>query len=158
MNKAILVGHLGANPVLRYTAGGSPVCEMSVATNHAYADKQGNKISHTEWHHVVVWGRLGESCAKYLSKGRGVLVEGRIQTRTWEDKHGRTHYMTEVIASAVEFLGRGQGKPAPDRQAPPREEPRQLEPEPEPAPAGLFPQSELVHPIVGGDPSGDPLL
>lgn len=105
VNKVILVGRLGQNPEVRYTPSGSAVANFSVATNEAWTDKSGQKQERTEWHRIVVWGKLAELCAKYLEKGRQCYVEGRLQTRSWQDKDGQTKYSTEVQAQTVQFLG-----------------------------------------------------
>jgi single-strand DNA-binding protein len=105
VNKAILIGNLGRNPEIRYTQAGQSVCNFSVATNERWTDKSGQPQERTEWHRVVVWGKQGEHCGQYLSKGRSVYVEGRIQTREWNDKEGRKNYTTEIIATQVTFLG-----------------------------------------------------
>lgn len=109
VNKAILVGHLGQNPELRYTQGGHPVVNFSMATNEKWVDKAGQKQEKTEWHRVVVWGKVAEVCNQYLSKGRQVYVEGKLQTRQWDDKDGNKRYTTEVVAQSVQFLGGGGG-------------------------------------------------
>lgn len=110
MNKVILIGNLGAKPELKYLPSGQAVCEMRVATNESFKDKAGEKQERTEWHRVVVWGKTAENCAQYLDKGRMVAVEGRIQTRTWDDKtSGEKKYMTEIVAQNVKFLGGGKG-------------------------------------------------
>lgn len=105
VNKVILVGRLGQNPEVRYTPSGSAVANFSVATNEAWTDKSGQKQERTEWHRIVVWGKLAELCSKYLEKGRQCYVEGRLQTRSWQDKDGQTKYSTEVQAQTVQFLG-----------------------------------------------------
>src|SRR4051812_25033331 len=105
VNKVILVGRLGQNPEVRYTPSGAAVTNFSVATNESWTDKQGAKQERTEWHRIVVWGKLAELCAQYLSKGRQAYVEGRLQTRQWQDKDGQTKYTTEVQAQTVQFLG-----------------------------------------------------
>lgn len=105
VNKVILVGNLGGDPELKHTPGGDPVCEFSLATNESWTDKSGQKQERTEWHSIVVWGKRGEVCAKYLAKGRQAYVEGRLRTRSWEDKEGNKRYKTEVVASDVQFLG-----------------------------------------------------
>lgn len=107
VNKVILIGHLGADPDMRYTPSGAGVCELRVATSESWKDKNGQRQERTEWHRVVVWGKTAEICAKYLTKGRQVYVEGRIQTRTYDDKEGVKRYMTEVIANDVQFLSGG---------------------------------------------------
>jgi single-strand DNA-binding protein len=105
VNKVILIGNLGRDPELRYTQGGSPVTNFTLATNERWRDKDGNNQERTEWHRVVVWGRSAENCAQYLQKGRSVYIEGRLQTREWEDKDGNKRQTTEVNAMAVQFLG-----------------------------------------------------
>ena len=110
VNKVILVGHLGADPDMRYTPSGQGVCELRVATSESWNDKNGQRQERTEWHRVVVWGKRAEVCSKYLAKGRQVYVEGRIQTRNYDDKDGNKRYITEVIANDVQFLGGGRGE------------------------------------------------
>ena len=112
VNKVILVGRLGQNPEIRYTPSGAGVTNFSVATNESWTDKSGQKQERTEWHRVVVWGKLAELCSQYLQKGRQVYVEGRLQTRQWQDKDGQTKYTTEVQAQTVQFLGAGTGASA----------------------------------------------
>ncbi len=107
INKVILVGNLGSDPELRNTPSGTSVCEFSVATNETWKGKDGQTQDRTEWHRIIVWGRLGENCAKFLSKGRQVYVEGRLQTRSWEDKDGNKRYTTEIVARDIQFLGGG---------------------------------------------------
>lgn len=111
VNKVILVGNLGADPEVRYTQGGQAVCNFNVATNERWKDKtSGQPEERTEWHRVVVWGKLAELCRDYLAKGRTVYLEGRLQTRKWE-KDGVARYTTEVVAQTVQFLGaRGETK------------------------------------------------
>ncbi len=105
INKVIIVGNLGKDPELRYTPQGQAVCNFSVATSESWNDKNGQKQERTEWHRIVVWGKLGELCGKYLAKGRQAYVEGRLQTRSWDDKDGQKKYTTEVVANTVQFLG-----------------------------------------------------
>lgn len=107
MNKAIIIGNLGADPEIRYTASGSPVANLRVATNEKWTDKSGAKQERTEWHRVVVFGPTADSCGKYLSKGRQVAIEGRIQTKEWKDKDGNKRYTTEIVAHNVTFLSGG---------------------------------------------------
>lgn len=109
VNKVILIGNLGADPDLKYTPSGAAVCELRLATNESWTGKDGQKQDRTEWHRVIVWNKLAENCAKYLSKGRMAYVEGKIQTRQWDDKDGNKRYTTEVLASTVQFLG-GRGE------------------------------------------------
>lgn len=105
VNKVILIGRLGQNPEIRFTPSGAAVANFSVATNETWLDKAGQKQERTEWHRVVVWGKLAELCGQYLSKGRQAYIEGRMQTRQWQDKDGQTKYTTEVQAQTVQFLG-----------------------------------------------------
>jgi single-strand DNA-binding protein len=105
VNKVILIGNLGRDPELRYTQGGQAVVNFTLATSENWTDKSGEKVERTEWHRVVVWGRVGELCAQYLAKGRTVYIEGRIQTREWEDKDGNKRFTTEINAQTVQFLG-----------------------------------------------------
>ncbi len=109
INKVILVGRLGANPELRYTPGGQGVANFNMATSEQWTDKTGKKQERTEWHRIVVWGKLAELCSQYLAKGRQAYVEGRLQTRSWDDKEGIKRYTTEVVAQTVQFLGAGTG-------------------------------------------------
>jgi single-strand DNA-binding protein len=110
VNKVILVGNVGRDPELRYTQGGQPVASFSIATNERFKDKDGNWKDRTEWHRIVAWGRLAEICGEYLRKGRQVYVEGRIQTRDWEDKEGNKRQTTEIVILGMQMLGqRGEG-------------------------------------------------
>jgi single-strand DNA-binding protein len=116
VNKVILVGNLGADPDMRYTPSGAGVCELRMATNESWSDKNGQRQERTEWHRIVVWGKRAELCAKYLSKGRQCYVEGRLRTRSWEDKEGNKRYTTEIVATDVQFLGGGyEGGPGIER-------------------------------------------
>ncbi|RMH00127.1 MAG: single-stranded DNA-binding protein [Deltaproteobacteria bacterium] len=109
VNKVFLLGNLGRDPELRFTSNNTPVCQLNVATTRSYTDRGGQQQSQTEWHRVVVWGQQGERCAQYLSKGRQVFVEGRLQTRSYQDRDGNKRYVTEVVADNVQFLGGGRG-------------------------------------------------
>jgi single-strand DNA-binding protein len=114
INKVILIGNLGRDPELRYTQSGQAVANFSLATTDRFSNREGDRQERTEWHRVTVWGKTAENCAQYLNKGRSVYVEGRLQTREWEDKEGQKRRTTEVIAQTVQFLGsRGQGAGAP---------------------------------------------
>jgi len=115
INKAILIGNLGRDPELRYTQNGQAVANFPVATTENWNDKNGQRQERTEWHRIVVWGKSAEHCAQYLSKGRSVYCEGRIQTREWEDKDGNKRWTTEINASTVQFLGSPRGSGAPGR-------------------------------------------
>ena len=101
----VVVGHLGADPEMRYTASGTPVTNFSVATNRRWTDQQGQPQEETTWFRVVCWGKLAETTNQYLSKGRLVLVQGEIQTRSWEGEDGVTRYTWELRARDVKFLG-----------------------------------------------------
>ena len=106
INKVILIGRLGSDPEVRYTPSGVAVANFSVATSEEWKDKDsGEKKERTEWHRIVAWRRLGEICGEYLSKGRQVYVEGRLQTRSWDDRDGNKKYTTEIVASDIQFLG-----------------------------------------------------
>ena len=109
INKVILIGNLGADPEQRSTQGGVAVTNFRVATSESFEDREGNKQERTEWTTVVAWGKLGELCGKYLARGRKVYVEGKLQTRKWQDRAGADRYSTEVVAREVLFLdSRGQ--------------------------------------------------
>lgn len=108
LNKAFLMGNLGADPEVRYTSGGGAVANFRIATTEVWNDRQsGEKQERTEWHRIVVWGKQAELCGEYLRKGRPVLIEGRIQTREWTDKENQKRYTTEIVADRVTFLGGG---------------------------------------------------
>ena len=109
VNKAILVGNLGKDPEIRFTGTGRAVCKFPLATTTSWNDNDGNKQERTEWHNVIVWGKQGENCGKFLSKGRQVFVEGEIRSRSYDDKDGNKRYITEIIAQSVRFLGGGAG-------------------------------------------------
>jgi single-strand DNA-binding protein len=105
VNKVILIGHLGVAPEMRYTQSGQAVANFRIATNEKWTDKAGQSQDRTEWHRIVVWGKLAELCNQYLTKGRQVFVEGRLQTREWTDKENHKNYTTEIVAQQVTFLG-----------------------------------------------------
>ena len=105
VNKAIIIGNLGSDPELKYTPSGQAVANFSVATTESYNDAQGQRQDRTEWHRIVVWGKQAETCGRYLSKGRQVFIEGKIQTRQWDDRDGNKRYTTEIVARDVRFLG-----------------------------------------------------
>jgi single-strand DNA-binding protein len=148
VNKVILIGNLGANPELKYLPSGQAVCEMRLATNDVWTDKQGQRQERTEWHRVKVWGKVAENCAKYLAKGRTVYVEGRLQTRSWDDqKTGEKRYATDIVADRVQFLGGGPGGEA---------GPRAYAPTGAPAAGGAAPASAgEPPPDFGGPGPGD---
>ncbi len=105
VNKVILIGNLGRDPELRYTPSGQPVATFSLATTERWNDRNGQRQDRTEWHNIVAWGKLGELVNQYLKKGRSAYVEGRISTRSWDDKDGNKRYKTEIIANQIQFLG-----------------------------------------------------
>lgn len=108
----MLIGNLGADPEIRYTPSGSAVANFNIATTDYFVDKEGQKQERTEWHRIVVWGKQAEHCGEYLGKGRSVYIEGKLQTRSWEDKDGQKRYTTEVVAQLVQFLGSKSDSPA----------------------------------------------
>jgi len=111
LNRVLLIGNLGQDPEKRFTPSGQPVTTFTIATTERWKDRSnGQPQERTEWHRIVVWGQQAENCAQYLSKGRPVFVEGRLQTRQWEDKDGVKRTTTEVIAQRVLFLGSSQGR------------------------------------------------
>ena len=105
LNKALLIGHLGRDPEIRYTADGSPVANFSLATNEVWTDKSGTRQERTEWHNIVAWSKLADLAKRYLTKGRQVYVEGRIRTREWDDREGNKRRTTEIVASTLVLLG-----------------------------------------------------
>ncbi|PKN57711.1 MAG: single-stranded DNA-binding protein, partial [Deltaproteobacteria bacterium HGW-Deltaproteobacteria-14] len=110
VNKAIIIGNLGADPEVRTTAAGQMVATISVATSESFTGKDGQRQERTEWHRVVLWAKLAELAQRYLKKGEKVYIEGRIQTRSWDDQAtGQKKYSTEVVAREMTFLGGGQG-------------------------------------------------
>ena len=106
VNKVLLIGRLGRDPEVRYTPDGTAIANFSIATSEEWKDKNtGEKQQRTEWHRIVAFRRLGEICGEYLSKGRQVYIEGRLQTRDWQDKDGNKRYTTEIVASQMQMLG-----------------------------------------------------
>jgi single-strand DNA-binding protein len=107
VNKVILVGNLGRDAELRYTPGGAAVATLNMATTEVWNDKQGQRQEKTEWHRVVLWGKSAESLTEYLTKGKQIYIEGRLQTRQWDDKDGNKRYTTEIRGDRVVLLGGG---------------------------------------------------
>lgn len=108
VNKVIILGNVGADPELRYTPGGAAVTNFNIATNESWTDNNSERQERTEWHRIVVWGRLAEICNQYLRKGSKVYIEGRLQTRSWEGQDGQKRYTTEIVAREMQMLdGRG---------------------------------------------------
>jgi len=123
VNKAIIVGNLGGDPEVRNTQSGTSVANFRVASNRTWTDDTGEQQQETEWHRIVVFGRQAETCGQYLSAGSEVYVEGRLQTREWQNNSGETRYTTEIVANNVQFLSGGQGGNSQGGQ-PPSAEPR----------------------------------
>jgi len=127
VNKVIILGRLGQDPELKHTPSGNAVCNFSLATTESWNDKaSGQKQEKTEWHRVVVWGKLAELCNQYLAKGRQAYVEGSLQTRSWDDKEGNKKYTTEINAKTVQFIGSqqsdGNEQPQQSQQSQPAKE------------------------------------
>jgi len=114
VNKAIILGYAGADPELRYTSGGTAVANLNVATTRKWKDGNGDKQEETEWHRIVLWKRQAEVAKEFVNKGSLVYVEGRIQTRSYEDKDGTKKYTTEIIADRIQLIGGKSDKPAKD--------------------------------------------
>jgi len=112
VNKVILIGNLGKDPELKFTPSGVAVAKFSIATTEKFKDAEGNMKEHTEWHNIVLWRRLAELANEYLKKGSPVYIEGRLQTRSWDDQNGQKRYMTEIVADRMQFLGRREAGPA----------------------------------------------
>ena len=104
VNKVIIVGRLGSDPEVRYTPSGAAVANFNVATNRVYKNREGNQVEETEWHRIVVWSRLAEIAKEYCRKGSRIYIEGRLQTRDWEDQNGQKRYTTEVVAQELQLL------------------------------------------------------
>jgi single-strand DNA-binding protein len=117
VNKVILVGRLGKDPEVKYTQGGTPVAKFTVATNEVWKDQNGEKQERTEWHNIVAWTKLAEICGQYLNKGSRVYIEGRIQTRSWEDKDGNKRHITEIRADSMVMLSGKHEEARPEKSA-----------------------------------------
>jgi len=127
-NRVILVGHVGAKPDVRYTNSGAAVANFSLATNEAWTDGDGKRQERTDWHRVVVWRKLAEICEQYVNKGTLLYIEGKLQTRSWEDKNGVKRYTTEVVAENLTLLGgRGEVSEPPEEQYDMQTEPEEEE-------------------------------
>lgn len=109
VNKVFLLGHLGQDPEMRYTSNGTAVANFSLATSEKWKGEDGQWKGKTEWHKICAWGKLAEICGEYLTKGKQVFIEGKLQTRNWEDKDGNKRTTTEIIASSMQMLGGGGG-------------------------------------------------
>ena len=112
VNKVILVGNLGGDPTIRYTPSGTAVANFNIATTEKFIKKDGERDERTEWHRIVVWAKLAEICNQYLKKGKQVYIEGRLQTRQWEDQNGNKRSTTEIIANTMQMLGRAGDAPS----------------------------------------------
>ena len=121
LNKVMIIGHLGRDPELRYTPSGRPVTSFSVATTRTWTSSDGERREETEWFNVVAWGTLAEICKSHLSKGQQVYIEGRLQTRGWEDESGTRHYRTELVASEMILLGERLSSEGDDQDDDPRD-------------------------------------
>lgn len=134
VNKVILIGNLGRDPEVRYTPSGTAVANFTLATTETWTNRDGEKQSHTEWHRIVAWRRLGEICGEYLSKGKQVYIEGRIRTNEWEDQEGNKRKTTEIEALNMQMLGlRG-----------PAESLTEESPDPRPGTAGKEPTEDDI--------------
>lgn len=124
INKVMIMGRLGQDPELRYTPSGAAVANFSLATSEQWTDKSGERQERTEWHRIVVWGKLAELCNQYLSKGRQAFIEGSLQTRSWDAKDGSKRYTTEIIARNVQFIGgqASRGEAGDQASAPPQDD------------------------------------
>lgn len=128
INRVIIVGRLGKDPEIRYTADGKAVANMSVATSEEWKDKQtGDKQSKTEWHRIVIFGKLADIAGKYLKKGSQAYFEGKLQTRKWQDQNGQDRYSTEIVANVMQMLGSSQvtGDDSPKQEPQQQEQQRQ---------------------------------
>jgi single-strand DNA-binding protein len=106
VNKAILVGYVGIDPEIRYLDSGTPVCNFRMATSEVYKNKSGEKVTTTEWHNIVLWRGLAELAEKYIKKGTQIYIEGRIRTRSWDDKDGNKRYTTEIVGDNIQLLSK----------------------------------------------------
>jgi len=145
LNKAILFGRLGQDPELKALPSGTQVCSFSIATNRVYKDKDGNKQEQTDWHNIVLFGRQAEVAKQYLKKGDTVMIEGRIQTRSWEGSDGQKRYRTEIVADKMQFGPRGTAGQTPGAS----QEPQAVSGDEtaEPTPADIqYPDEEEINP------------
>jgi len=141
VNKVILVGNLGSDPEVRTTPGGQRVANFRIATSRSWAGQDGQRQEKTEWHSIVAWGKLAEICERYLTKGKQVYIEGRLETRSWQDKENQTRYKTEIICDQMQMLGRA-GE-------------RNGEPQTESPRGGAFPEENMAP--AGGNNADDDL-
>lgn len=148
VNKAIILGHLGRDPELKYLQSGQPVCNLNIATSRKYTNKQNEQVEETEWHRVTVWGKQAEHCNNFLTKGRQVYVEGRLETRSY-DKDGQKHYTTSIVADTVQFIGGAPGERQEGGQREQRQSGHQGQRQP-------TPPADDHYPFDGGAPTGNP--
>ena len=127
VNKVILVGHVGKDPEVRYLESNTPFCRMSLATSEVYKNKVGERVTTTEWHNVVLWRGLAEVAEKYVKKGSQVYIEGRLRTRSWDDKDKNKRYTTEIVADVLQLLGKKAEEPVIPGAAVPSAEPPSTE-------------------------------
>jgi single-strand DNA-binding protein len=114
INKVILIGNLGKDPEVRHLESGVAVCNFSIATGETYKDRNsGEKVTHTEWHNIVLWRGLAEVAEKYLKKGAKIYIEGKLRTRSWQDQEGNTRYTTEILGDNMTMLGKSEPNPSP---------------------------------------------
>jgi single-strand DNA-binding protein len=123
LNKVMIIGHLGREPEMRYTPSGRPVTSFNVATTRSWNSPDGERREETEWFNIVAWGNLAEICKQYLNKGQQVYIEGRLQTRRWEDQEGKKHFTTEVVANEMIMLGERPARYSGENAAPSHEPP-----------------------------------
>jgi len=148
VNKVILVGNLGKDPELRYTTSGTAVANFTMATSERFKDRNGEQQKRTEWHNIVAWAGLAEICGKYLKKGKQVYIEGRIQSRSYDDRDGNKRYITEIVADQMQMLGRA-GEEGDSSSYPSRgEEPPHRE---EPSRSGKNPMDDYTDPPFNPD-------
>jgi len=134
VNKVILVGHVGQDPEVRYLDNNTPVCTIRMATSDVYKNKSGERVTTTEWHNVVLWRGLAEVAEKYVKKGSQIYIEGKLRTRSWDDKDKNKRYTTEIVADVMQLLGKrsdesGAGTPAPQADQAAGDKPQADEPD-----------------------------
>ena len=129
VNKAILIGYVGNDPEVRYIDSGIPVCNFRLATSEVYKNRNGERITSTEWHNIVLWRGLAEVAEKYVKKGTQLYIDGRIRTRSWDDKDGNKRYTTEIIGDNMQLLGKRMDESSPTSEPDKSAEPMQQEPD-----------------------------
>lgn len=149
VNKVILIGNLGKDPELKQTQNGTAVATFSIATSETYKDKTGNKQEKTEWHNIVVWQRLAEICNQYLHKGKQVYIEGRLQTRKWQDRDGNDRYSTEIVANQMQMLGNKNDNGQQQQQSQPQQQQQQPQQQQQQQPQQV--QQQRQEPVFNSD-------